>query len=128
MEPKTKQTDETTASVTSVKLATRKVIPAKVAKTARGVRAVKAAHTIKKAEAVTPTEPIKLVKTARAVTVPVPAEAARIKLVAQPVRLDLSKPQRLSTGQRTYIRRLKQLAHQEGVAYHAPLIQRATAK
>ncbi len=154
MEPKAKKTAkpveekpatrvEKKAPVTPVisdTKALKKSIPAKVAKTARGLRTVKVAPKDKKAEALTPTEPTrkvtpvkvsepaKPVKPAKVVKASAAVNAAKMEVAAKPARLDLSKLQRLSAGQRTYIRRLKQLARQEGTAYHAPFIQRASAK
>ena len=155
MEPKTKKIVKKTGmavttkvektpaltSTTSVKKAPRKVIPAKVAKIARVVKTVKAtAKTVKNDEAVTPKEPTrkvappkvvkpaKVVKLAKAASVPELVETARPEVSAKIAKPDLSKPRRLSSGQRTFIRRLKQLARQEGTTYHPPLIRRAAAK
>jgi hypothetical protein len=122
----------------SIEKAPKKVIPAKVAKPARVVKTVKAA--VKNEEAVTPKEPTrkvsapkvvkpaKIVKLAKAASVTELVETARPEVSAKTAKPGLSKPRRLSSGQRTFIRRLKQLARQEGTTYHAPLIRRAAAK
>ena len=142
MEPKMKKTAKPTeenlttlvekkAAVTPIVNDTKSIkksIPAKVAKTARGVRTVKVALKDKKAEAVTPTEPIRKVSPAKVITAPAVVETAKIDNTPKPARSDLSKPTGLSAGQRTYIRRLKQLAHQEGTTFHSPFVQRALAK
>ena len=119
------------ADTNTVKKAPRIVVPSKVAKTARGIRAVKSDPPTEPISKVTPVksaQPAKIVKKTVAVIDPKPVEGVKIEPASKTVRLDLAKPQRLSSGQRTYIRRLKQLARQEGVANQPHFIQRSTAK
>jgi hypothetical protein len=108
--------------------------PDKVAKQDKVVKVPEVVKPAKqaKADVVTgttePVNPTKVAKTTMATKTPKLAAKPKISQAAKPVKLDLTKPKRLSASQRIHIRRLKQAARQEGSVYHNPLAHQVKVK
>lgn len=115
MLPKTKQTAKITKT-------------AKTGTTAKVVKVKKTALTAKADAVAKPTKMVKPAQVAKAETLAQAVKPVKTAKAAKKVKPDLTNLKRLSAGQRTHERRMKQAARQEGSVYHSLIIRQVVAK